>query len=148
MIDTPQTWLARNAARLAIYALLAVLVLGAWFTITGWREDAKISTAALEQSTATAAATTGIATDLGQATADRDQVQVHITNDTRALTAAVEALRNEKPNVDAWLDAPVPDELRDLARQRREARDRLRAAADGSHGADPGAGAAGSGNPD
>lgn len=147
MIETPQTWLARNAARLAIYTLLAVLLAVAFFTIKGWRDDAKTRGEAIEKRDATATATTGIAQDLGEATAQSRAVEVHISNDTRALTAALEALRNEKPNVDAWLDAPVPDELRQLAREKRESRDRLGLAADGSNRADAGAPAPGAGNP-
>ena len=146
MIETPQSWLARNAARLAIYALLAVLLVIFVLQVKAWRDDAKANATAIDQRDATATATSDIAADIGTTTTDRQRVEVKITADTRQLVIDLEKLRRENPDLEHWLSADIPVQLRDLARQRREARDRLGTAAPGSAAADPGAPAAGSGD--
>lgn len=146
MIDTPQSWAARNAARIAIYVLVAVLLIAAWLQIRTWREDAQEGAARIEARDNTAAAAGGIATDLSSTTADRQRVEVRITADTAQLARDLETMRRENPDLDHWLRADIPVQLRELARQRREARDRLAPAAPGSGGTDPGAPAAGAGN--
>ena len=135
-IETPQTWLARNAARLAIYVLLAILAVILFLQVRQWRDDAKTGAERIESRDATAAATTGIAADLGTTTTDQQRVEVCISADTARLAIDLEALRNANPDVDHWMRADIPGELRELARQRREARDRLRPAAPGSGAAD------------
>lgn len=146
MVNTPQTWAARNAARLAIYGLLAIVLVGAFLQVRQWREDAKTGAERIEARDATAAATTGIATDLSTTTTDQQRVEVRISADTRQLAIDLETLRRANPDLDHWMRADIPGELRQLARERREARDRLRAGAPGSGTADPGAPAPGSGD--
>lgn len=147
MVNTPQTWAARNAARLAIYLLLAIVLVAAVLQVRQWREDAKTGAERIEASDATAGAASGIATDLTTTTTGQQQVQVRITADTRQLAIDLEALRRENPSVDYWMRGDIPGELRELARKRREARDRLGAAAPGSGAADPGAPAPGDAEP-
>ena len=142
MVDTPQAWAARNAARLVIYLLLAVILVTAFFVIKQWREDAKAAPAMLEQRDAIATATGEIAGDLTTATEARQRVEVAITTDTRQLAIDLETLRRANPDLDHWLDGDIPGELQQLAAERQRARDRLGAGADGSQGTDPGAPAA------
>lgn len=139
MVNTPTTWAARNAARIAIYLLLAIVLVVAVLQVRQWREDAKTGAERIEARDATAGATSGIAADLTTTTTDQQRVEVRITADTRQLAIDLEALRRENPSVDYWMRGDIPGELRELARKRREARDRLRAAAPGSGAADPGA---------
>jgi len=128
--------------------LLAVVLLFIVLQVRQWRADAKEAPARIEARDATAGATTDIAADLGAATDEQHQVEVRIITDTRQLQTRLETIRRESPTVDAALATPIPVELRELARARREARDRLGAAADGGAGADQGTAAAGSGNQD
>lgn len=139
MVNTPQTWAARNAARIAVWLLVTIVVVGLLWQVKQWRDDAKTGADRIEARDATAAATTGIAADLGDATTGQQRVEVHISADTRQLAIDLETLRNANPNVDHWMRGDIPGELRELARKRREARDRLRAAAPGSGTADQGA---------
>lgn len=146
MVNTPQTWAARNAARLAVYGLLAIVLVAGFLQVRQWRTDAKTGAERIEARDATAGAASGITADLSATTTDQQRVELTITADTRQLAIDLETLRRANPDLDHWLAGPVPDELRQLARERREARDRLRAAAPGSGTADPGAPAAGSGD--
>lgn len=146
MVNTPTTWAARNAARIAIYLLLAIVLVAAVLQVRQWREDAKTGAERIEARDATAGATSGIAADLTTTTTDQQRVEVRISADTRQLAIDLETLRRANPDLDHWMRADIPGELRQLARERREARDRLGAAAPGSGAADPGAPAAGSGD--
>ena len=137
MIDTPQTWMARNAARLAVYALAAVVLVLAWINIQRWRQDAKEGAARIEARDATAGAATGITADMQTTSAEQQQVEVRIVTDTGRMFAQLETIRREKPDVDRWLDEPVPPELLQLARQRREARERSGDPGAGGRAAEP-----------
>lgn len=145
-MTTPQTWAARNAARLIIYTLLALLLIAAWLQVRQWRDDAKTGAERIEARDATAAAASGIAGDLTTTTTDQQRVEVRITADTARLAIQLEELRNANPDVDFWMRGDIPGELRELARERREARDRLGAGAPGGPATDPGAPAAGAGD--
>ena len=109
--------------------------------------DAKTGAERIEARDATAGAASGIAADLTTTTTDQQRVEVRITADTRQLAIDLETLRRENPSVDYWMRGDIPGELRELARARREARDRLGAAAPGSGAADPGTAAAGDAEP-
>jgi len=146
MIETPPTWAARNAARIAIWILLAILATVAVLQILTWRRDAQDNAAAIDARDATATAAGGITADLATTTTDRQRVEVRITADARQMAIDLETLRRENPDLDHWLRTDVPMQLRDLARQRREARDRLGSTPPGSAAADAGAPAAGSGD--
>ncbi|QZI85868.1 i-spanin [Stenotrophomonas phage Suso] len=148
MIDTPQSWAARNAARLAIYLLLAIVLVATWLQIRTWREDARTGAERIEQRDNTAAAAGAIADDLATTTTDRQRVEVRITADTAQMARDLEKLRRENPSLDHWMRADIPVQLRELARQRREARDRLATGAAGRGAADQGARAPGSGDQD
>lgn len=128
--------------------LVLVVLLFVVLQVRQWRADAQAAPARIEARDATAGATTGIAADLGEASEEQHQVEVRIITDTRQLQTRLETIRRESPTVDAALAAPIPVELRELARARREARDRLGAAADGSAGADQRAAATGAGHQD
>lgn len=138
MVNTPTTWAARNAARLAVYGLLAVVLVLTVLQVRQWRADAKEGAARIEARDATAGAASGITADLATTTTDQQRVEVRITADTRQLAIDLETLRHANPDLDHWLRGDVPGELRELARKRREARDRLRADPAGSGAADPG----------
>lgn len=146
MIETPSTWAARNAARIAIWILATIIVVILLLQIRAWRNAANEAPARIEARDATAAAAGAIATDLTTTTTDRQLVEVRIRADTAQMARDLESLRRENPDLDHWLRADIPLELRQLARQRREARDRSGAAAPGSAGADQGATAPGAGD--
>lgn len=146
MVNTPTTWAARNAARIAIYLLLAIVLAAVVLQVRQWREDAKTGAERIEARDATAGAASGITADLSATTTDQQRVEVRISADTRQLAIDLETLRRANPDLDHWMRADIPGELRQLARERREARDRLRAATPGSGTADPGAPAPGSGD--
>ena len=146
MVNTPQTWVARNAARLAIYLLLAIVLVAAFLQVRQWRDDAKTGAERIEARDATAAAASGITADLATTTTDQQRVEVRITADTRQLAIDLETLRRANPDLDHWLRGDIPGELRQLARERREARERLGVGAAGSGAADPGAPAPGRGD--
>lgn len=132
-----QVWLAKNGARLLVYALLALVLLLGWLQVQRWRADAKEGAARIEARDQTAKAATGITADLGEATDGRQQVEVRVVTDTARMALEIERIRNEKPTVDRWLSDPVPVELRELARQRREARERSGDPEAGGRAADP-----------
>lgn len=138
MSVTPQGFFAKHGARLAIYVLLALVIGGVFLQVRQWREDAKTGAERIEQRDSTAAAAGGIAEDISHTTTEQQRVEIIVAADTRKLTAELEILRRENAPVDDWLRRPVPVELRELARQRREARDRLGAVAPGRGGNDQG----------
>lgn len=131
------TWLEAHAAKLFIAAVLGVFLFLLVQQVLSWRDEAIDSRAIIAAKTATATATTGITTDLGKATDGQQAVQVRITTDTQKLAVDLEKLRHANPTVDSWLAEPVPVQLRELAKQRRQDRDRLATAAPGSTAAHP-----------
>jgi hypothetical protein len=131
-----------DATRLVIFA---ALVIGGWFAVRQaleWRDQANAAKAVIAQHDQTAKATTGIGHDIAKATAGRDQATARLVDETRRLNAEVERLRHVDKAVDDFLVMPVPPSLRQLARQRREQRDRPGPAAAGSSPAHPGTPAA------
>lgn len=148
MIETPQGWATRNAARLAVYALLAIVLVLGFLQVRQWRADAKTGADRIEARDKTTQAATAIGEDLDRVTTDQRAVEVIITADTRQLAKDLERLRRENPSMDSWLSADIPGELRELARERREARERLGNAAPGSGATEPPARAPGDSGPD
>lgn len=126
-----------------IIAVLIAIILGLGIKqAVDWRDQAKTAQSAIEQRDKTAGAATGITADLTKSTEGQQRVERTVQVDTAALAAAIEKTRHANPSVDNWLNQPVPDQLRELAKQRREARQRPAAAQPGSPAADKGTPAA------
>lgn len=145
-LETPQGWATRQVIGAGI---LVALIIGLVWYGYHWKsnqvEHAQDKATIAEQA-GTAKATSEINTDLGTTQAEAQRVEVTVHTDTAALARQLEKLRHENPDLDARLAEPWPSELRELARQRRLARDRLGAGATGSGPADPGTPAPGSGD--
>jgi hypothetical protein len=114
---------------LALLRVAAVaLILGAgWY---GWRtylrtvERAEAAEAALSAATATLQATEAATGALGAAQAETQRVEVVVTQSRADAARAVQELSQNDPTIAGLRATPIPDSLRDIARQRRTARDR------------------------
>jgi DNA-directed RNA polymerase alpha subunit len=126
------------ATRILIWALTAIVVVAVFLQIRQWREDAKTGADRIEQRDRTAEATVGIAEDLQVETDERGAIEQALAVEATRTYAYVEERRRASPDLDAALRERWPAELRDAARARREARDRLRSADDRRRGIDPG----------
>lgn len=142
----PQVRAATLGAKLAVAAVIVLAVIVLWFAWLAARDRVKTADATIEAQAQTAQATSGITQDLGATQAEAARVEVTVHTDTAQLARQLEAQRHANPDLDRALSQPWPSQLRELARARRIARDRLGAAAPGSPAADPGAPAPGNGN--
>jgi hypothetical protein len=70
-------------------------------------------------------ATSEIAAQSGAETRERDAVNITLTDQRSNYNQAYQELKNENITIAEYLSRPVPNELRELARQRCLARDRL-----------------------
>jgi len=122
--------------RLIIAAALLGFLAWAGWTINGWRVAAKENAAALSQADATAGATTVTTGALSGALADAQRVEIVVTQGRAAAAQAVQELSNADPTVRELRALPIHPGMRDIARQRREARDRPAGAPAGGSGAD------------
>lgn len=114
---------------LALVKVLAVLLLVAALAGLGWYyrsavARAEAAEAALSEATATAQATEATTGALGAVQADTQRVEVVVTQGRAAAAQAIQELSNADPSIADLRARPIPDSLRDIARARREARDR------------------------
>ena len=113
------------------YVLLAAIIIGLFFWWMHNRENSVQILASAEQGVRTSQATSGIAQDAGvvQGVIDRgEEATASARNDYQR--GYEDAKRND-PTVAPWGAQPVPQRLRDLARERRLARERLGCAGSG-----------------
>jgi hypothetical protein len=110
-------------ARLVLAGLALVGLIWFGFWVAGLRADRDAALKAVEQRDRTAGATSTQIGDLSAAQAERQVVEVRISQDRAAALAAFSEARNADPSVRAFTDHPIPQRLRDIARARREARD-------------------------
>jgi hypothetical protein len=115
-------------ARLLAAGIALALLIWLGFTVAGWRQDAAEAKAALAQANAQAKATSAIAADAGQAQQERQALDITIHQSRAESERAFEELRRANPSIAAYADEPIPDGLRELARARRESRERSRGA--------------------
>jgi endonuclease/exonuclease/phosphatase (EEP) superfamily protein YafD len=110
--------------RVVLVALVLAALLGLGWYYRSAVARAEPAEAALSEATATAQATTATTGALGEAQTDTQRVEVVVTQGRAAAAQAVQELSNADPSVRELRALPIPDQLRDIARQRREARDR------------------------
>ena len=99
--------------------LLALLVLGYRSWKTG--QDAKDD---LDQAQRTDQAASGIVTDINSGQSDAAKVDITVTDARSEYYRGYQDAKREDPAVADLASTPIPQRLRDLARQRREARER------------------------
>lgn len=124
------------AIRVLIIAILVGLVIAALAILDFRRQNAKTDRATVEQGTRTDVAAGGIADDAGAVKEVLYKTEVVVRDSRESYMRGYEDARSDQVVAD-WADAPVPQRLRDLARERREQRERLGYHGDGS-GSDPG----------
>jgi hypothetical protein len=122
--------------RLVLAAVLAGALAWAGWTINGWRVAAKENAAALSQADATAGATEATTGALSGVVTETQRVEVVVTQGRAAAAQAVQELSNADPTVRDLRALPIHPGMRDIARQRREARDRPAGATPGGSGPD------------
>lgn len=113
----------------ATLKLVLWLVLGTGIGLLGWKvNDWRVRAAAAEAAVdqqAGQAEATGATADAASTGLQEAQVQQAITTASRAAARrALQEYLDANPDAAARLDEPVPDELRRIARERREARER------------------------
>lgn len=122
-MSTPNPYLAL----VKVLVLLAVIGLLIWagYTINGWRVAAGVNGASVEQLNRTGEATTNIAKDVSAAVQDNAVKEDAVTTTRIEHVHKYEALKNENKDVRDYVTRPVPEQLRELAKARRESRERL-----------------------
>ena len=125
---------------LAIKAFVVLLVLATLLGL-GWYyrsavERAEAAEAALSQANATAGATEATTGALSGAQVETQRVEVVVTQGRAAAARAIQELSDNDPTVADLRARPIDQRLRDIARERREARDRPAGAEAGGAGAD------------
>jgi type II secretory pathway pseudopilin PulG len=145
-MDTPATWATRQVIGLILLAVVIIALVAIGYRWKSAQDKHAADAATISQQGQTAQATDAITKDLGTTQAEAQRVEVTVRTDTAALARNLERLRHENPSLDSRLAEPWPAELRELARQRRLARDRPGVAAPGGRPADPRAPAPGSGD--
>lgn len=124
----------------AILSIIVVLVvLGVAFALYRGHQTIQDLKTDVEQADRTAGATTGIVSDAGAAQEVIHRTEV-IVRDTRADYQRSYEDAKRDPTVAEFAATPIPPRLRELARARREARERSGGDGDGSrdHAAAPG----------
>ena len=119
---------------IAAAILIVALGVGIWI-VNGWRLDSKARKADKEtigRMDREAEATQETTAALGDAVEDSHRLDIHIDQARGETTRRYEELRNENASVRDAADRAIPDELRALARARRESRDRSGGAEDRS----------------
>ena len=124
------------AIRVLIIAILVGVVIAAVVIMDFRRQNAKADRATVEQSTRTDVAAGGIANDAGAVKEVLYKTEVVVRDSRESYMRGYEDARSDQVVAD-WADTPVPQRLRDLARERREERQRPGYPGDGS-GGDPG----------
>lgn len=121
--------------RVAFYVLVAVAALLAFFLWLKTRDANRDLAANAEQGVRTDQAASGIAQAAGAAVVAQRSREAAMAEARITHQQLYEEVRRNDPSVRAWGDTPIPDRLRQLARERREARERLGCVGDGCGGA-------------
>lgn len=134
----PPNPLTPYVALIKVGLVLVLIGALAWagYKVNGWREAAQVNAAGVQQGNATAQATGEIGDAASRAAGARQTLEIQVTDNRAAAGRAYEELRYANPLVRDLTDQPIPDELRDYARARRESRDRLAGPAAGGGGPD------------
>lgn len=122
--------------RVAFYALAAGLVLALFFLWLNDRDKKLALRDSAEQGVRTDRAASGIAQDAGVAQSEVSQNEQSANNARSAYYRGYEDAKRNDPDVVPWGSRPVPQRLRDLARERRLARERSGCVGDGCGSAD------------
>lgn len=117
--------------RVAFYVLIAVAVLLGFFLWLNARDNKLATRDSAEQGVRTDRAATGIAQDAGVVQGVIDRGETGVNSARSEYQRGYEDAKRNDPTVAPWGAQPVPQRLRDLARQRRLARERLGCAGDG-----------------
>lgn len=120
--------------------IAAALLLGALLAI-GWYyrsavQRAEAAETALSQANATAGATEATTGALSGVQTETQRVEVVVTQGRADAARAIQELSNADPTVADLRARPIDQRMRDIARARREARDRSAGAEAGGAGAD------------
>lgn len=124
--------------KLIAYVLLAVAA-ALWFN--HWldkRDEARDTTANLGQAVRTGQAAEAIAGNAATAQDEADTLDRQVEAQRVEITHRYERLKDEDPDVRAAVGTRIPDRMRELARERRLARERLGGAAPGGEDDDAG----------
>lgn len=120
--------------RIAFYVLVASAALLASFLWLKTRDANRDLAANAAQGVRTDRAASGIARDASEAVIAQRSREAAVAEVRITYQHQYEEVRRNDPSVRAWSDTPVPDRLRQLARERREARERLGCVGDGCGG--------------
>jgi hypothetical protein len=123
-----ETWAAKQSVRVIV---LAVIVAAAAVFVTmamGWRQKAQTATAVVGEQAGKIETTTGTTQDGAVADAHRRDDDASAGTSRAAYRTTMETARREDPAIAARADRPVPARVRDAARARRLARERLNGA--------------------
>lgn len=118
---------AKLAGILIQVGIVAIVLATGFFGFKYWlaqHDEAVATAAALEQSKKTGEATTDIAQDAGEGVRDQQHTDHVVTESRVTFHHAYEEAKHNDPSIDNWGDVSVPVQLRDLARERRLARER------------------------
>lgn len=126
------------ALLLRVIAAVVVLAAIGWgvHTYRSAIERAEVAEAALSQATATAGATAATTGALSGVQTETQRVEVVVTQTRADAARAIQELSDADPTVADLRATRIPDRLRDIARARREARDRSAGAEAGGAGPD------------
>lgn len=123
---------------LRVIAVVVVLAAIGWGvqTYRDALERAQEAEAALSQANATAGATAATTGALSGVQTETQRVEVVVTQTRADAARAIQELSNADPTVADLRARPIDQRMRDIARARREARDRSAGAEAGGAGAD------------
>jgi hypothetical protein len=129
--------------RIVVYGLVLIALVGGGWYIHDRLQAADEAETALSGANAQAGATAATTDALSGVQTETQRVEVVVTQTRADIARAVKELSNADPTVADLRARPIPDGLRELARARREARDRAAGAAAGGAGPDRAAGPGG-----
>lgn len=134
-VDLTLWWVKPLAIALAVLAVGAAV-----YGVIQYRDSHRDMKGQIEQDSKTQNAADGMKQDLGTAQAPVKQAETGAAESRVIYIKEYEDAKRD-PVVRDWADEPVPQRLRDLARQRREERERLGRPGDGRRGDDAAEGA-------
>lgn len=117
--------------RLILWGLVVgLLIFLGWLWLQS-RDERQQTQASAEQGVRTGVAVTGITQDASDAADETQRVEITVTDARSAYQRGYQDAKREDPSIADWAAQPVPQRLRDLARERRLARERLGCSGDG-----------------
>lgn len=115
----------RQIADLVLAALLIIAGYLSYHTVSKWKAGYDANKANTATATAVEKSTSAVVADFTNVTDGSRAREAGVDQARQQYIVLREELHNANPTVASFDDAPVPDELRQLARARREARERL-----------------------